>query len=104
MAHSITLVTLFNSAWTSEASGSSGRSATGLAILLEKRVPATLATSLAECELDGHVSVQDRPKRAGFAALRGFFLFKQIPSSAASERQREECTELGRGRRQTLQC
>jgi hypothetical protein len=82
VAHSITLVTLFSSAWTSETSGSSGRSATGLAILLEKRVPATLATSLAECELDSHVSVHDRPKRAGFAALHGFFLFKQIPSSA----------------------
>jgi len=38
VAHSITLVTLFNSARTSEASGSSGRSATGLAISLEKKV------------------------------------------------------------------
>jgi hypothetical protein len=50
----MTLVALFSSAWTSEANGSSGSSATGVVDLTEKRVPATLAASLADCELDSH--------------------------------------------------
>jgi hypothetical protein len=57
VAHSITLVTLFSSPWTSETSGSSGRSATGFAIWVEKRVPATLA--LADRGLDIHFSIQN---------------------------------------------
>ena len=52
VAHSITLVALFSSAWTSEANGSSGSSATGFVDLTEKRVPATSATSRADFELD----------------------------------------------------
>jgi hypothetical protein len=91
------------SPWTSETSGSSGRSATGFAIRVEKRVPAALATSLADCEVDS-VSVQDRPKPAGFAFFCGFFLFKQIPSSASSERQERRMRQDGNldpsGRRQ----
>jgi hypothetical protein len=39
VAHSITLMALFSSPWTSETSGSSGRSATGSANLAENRVP-----------------------------------------------------------------
>ena len=54
VAHSIKLVALFNSTWTSDASGSSRRSAAGFVDLTEKRVPATLADSLANCELDSH--------------------------------------------------
>jgi hypothetical protein len=54
VAHSITFVALFNSTWTCEARGSSGRSAAGVADFNEKRVPATLAASLADCELDSH--------------------------------------------------
>lgn len=54
VAHSITFVALFSNTWTSDASGSSGRSATGFADLTEKRVPATLAASLADRELDSH--------------------------------------------------
>jgi hypothetical protein len=37
VAHSITFVALFSSAWTSEANGSSGSRATGLADLSENR-------------------------------------------------------------------
>jgi len=51
------LVALFSSAWTSEANGSSGSSATGFVDLTEKRVPATLAASLADCELESQVRV-----------------------------------------------
>ncbi len=57
VAHSITLVALFRSAWTSESNGSWGSSATGFADLTEKRVPATLATALADCELESHDTV-----------------------------------------------
>jgi hypothetical protein len=38
VAHSITLVALFSSAWTSEANDSSGRDATGFAGFIENRV------------------------------------------------------------------
>jgi hypothetical protein len=38
VAHSIKLVALFSSAWTSEANGSSGSSATGFAGFIENRV------------------------------------------------------------------
>ena len=54
VAHSIKFVALFNSTCTSDASGSSRRSAAGFVDLTEKRVPATLADSLANCELDSH--------------------------------------------------
>jgi hypothetical protein len=37
VVHSITFVALFSSAWTSEANGSSGSRATGLADLAENR-------------------------------------------------------------------
>jgi hypothetical protein len=57
VAHSITLVALFSSAWTSEANGSSGSSAIGFVDLTEKRVPATFAASLADCELESQVRV-----------------------------------------------
>ena len=48
VAHSIKFVALFNSTWTSDASGSWRRSAAGFVNLTEKRVPATLADSLAK--------------------------------------------------------
>ena len=54
VAHSITLVALFSSACTSEVNGSSGSRAIVFVDLTEKSVPATLATSLADFELDSH--------------------------------------------------
>ncbi len=59
VAHSITLVALFSNACTSEANGSSGSSAADFVDLTEKRVPAILAASLAERELDSHGTVTD---------------------------------------------
>jgi hypothetical protein len=74
VAHSITLVALFSSAWTSEANGSSGSIATGFADFTEKRVPATAATSLADFEVD-HDMVTGWPKRSRLKLFGDFFLF-----------------------------
>ncbi len=54
VAHSIKFVVLFNSIWTSDASGSSGRSAAVLVDSIEKREPASLADSFANGELFSH--------------------------------------------------
>ena len=78
MAHSITLVALFSSTWTSEVSDSSGRRAASFADLTEKRVPATLADSLADCELDSHDTALGWPNRTGLTLFGGFLLFNVV--------------------------
>jgi hypothetical protein len=79
VAHSITLVALFSSPWTSETRGSSGRCGTGAADLTEKSVPATLATSLAD-ELDSHVNVVGWFMRTVLTLFADFFLFNAMKS------------------------
>jgi len=75
VAHSITSVVLFSNAWTSDARGSSGRCAVSFADLTEKSVPATLATSRADRELESHGRVLGSPIRRGPAVFNDFFLF-----------------------------
>lgn len=77
MAHSITFVALFSSTWTCEARGSSGSSAAGVADFNEKRVPATLADSFADCELNSHDRELGRPD-PGLELFDNFFLFNVI--------------------------
>jgi hypothetical protein len=77
VAHSNTLVALLSSVWISEASGSSGSSAASFERLTEKSVPATLAVSLADCELHSHklLAWTNRGKLGMFC---DFFLFTEL--------------------------
>jgi hypothetical protein len=75
VAHSITFVALFSSTWTCEARGSSGRIAAGVADFNEKSVPATLADSFADCELNSHDRELGWPARRWLILFDDFFLF-----------------------------
>ena len=83
VAHSITPAALFSSACTFEVSGSSGRIALDFAELTEKRVPATLADFLADCELDSHDKTLCWPTRRRLTLFADFFLFNIINSNIA---------------------
>jgi hypothetical protein len=54
VAHSITFVAFSNNIWTSDVSGSSGRSGADLVDLNEKKPLPSWANAFAECELDNH--------------------------------------------------
>lgn len=75
MAHSITLVSLLRTIWTCEARASPSGRAPGVVDFNEKRVPATLADSLADCELNSHDSELDRSVRRWLRLFADFFLF-----------------------------
>lgn len=84
VAHSITFVALFSSAWTCEARGSSGRSVAVVADFSEKRVPATLADSFADCELNSHARELGRPARRWLTLFDDFFLFNVMANSTVA--------------------
>jgi hypothetical protein len=75
VAHSITPVALFSSAWTSEVSRSSGTIAIDFADLTEKRVPATSADFFADCELDSHDKALCWRNRRRLTFFADFLLF-----------------------------
>jgi hypothetical protein len=75
VAHSITLVALFRTIWTCEARGSPSGRAPGAVDFNEKRVPATLADSLADFELNSHDSELGRSVRRWLRLFDDFFLF-----------------------------
>jgi hypothetical protein len=81
VAHSITFVALFSSTWTCEARSSSGRSAACVTDFNEKRVPATLADSFADCELNSHDKELGRPDPKWLTLFDDFFLFNVMGNS-----------------------
>jgi hypothetical protein len=85
VAHSITLVALFRSVWTSDASGSSGRSAATFTDLTEKMVPATLADSLAVCVVESHVMAPGWPIRNRLTLFGDFFLFNVMTTHVLAD-------------------